>query len=98
MLPTDIKNLILQFHDEFGQVQKKKDLNRLVQYAYSEWLFSKGKTEAESKHDIWTRSFYHPIEFYIDDSEWLHFLGMFLMYDYNFVRERNYLKKILPSW
>ena len=78
MLPTVIVSLIMEFHDEFGQISKRIDLNRLVRYAYSEWLFSKNRSEQECKNDIWTNN----------ESEWLHFLGVFLMYDSNFLREK----------
>ena len=87
MLPTVIVSLIMEFHDEFGQVSKRIDLNRLVRYAYSEWLFSKNRTEKECKNDIWTNN----------ESEWLHFLGVFLMYDYNFNREKIDLKRMFVN-
>jgi hypothetical protein len=94
MLPDVIVALIHEFHDEFDIVQRKMNLNLLVTYAYSEWVFSKGKTEQECKHDVWTRSLYPPVEYYVDSDEWGHFLGLFLLYDYSFKRERNHLKKI----
>ena len=92
MLPDVIVALIHEFHDAFGIVQSKINLNRLVTYAYSEWVFSKGKTEQECKHDVWTRSFYPPVDYYVDADEWGHFLGLFLLYDYSLKRERNHLK------
>ena len=94
MLPDVIVALIHEFHDGFDIVQRKITLNRLVRYAYSEWIFSKGKTEQECKHDVWTRSLYPPVEYYVDSDEWGHFLSLFLLYDYSFKRERQYLNKI----
>jgi hypothetical protein len=94
MLPDVIVALIHEFHDGFDIVQRKITLNRLVRYAYSEWIFSKGKTEQECKHDVWTRSLYPPVEYYVDEDEWGHFLSLFLLYDYSFKRECKYLNKI----
>jgi hypothetical protein len=93
MLPDVIVALIHEFHDAYNIVQRKITLNRLVRYAYSEWIFSKGKTEQECKHDVWTRSIYPPEEYYVDEDEWGHFLSLFLLYDYSLKRERNHLKQ-----
>ena len=91
MLPDVLVALI----QEFCHVpQNKLDLNRLVKYAYREWVFSKGKPEKHCHHDIWTRSYYSPVEYYVDAAEWNHLLGMFLLYDHNFTRERNHLKNM----
>ena len=91
MLPDVLVALI----QEFCHVpQQKLDLNRLVKHAYREWIFSKGKPELHCHYDVWTRSLYPPVEYYVDAAEWNHLLGMFLLYDHNFTRERNHLKKM----
>ena len=93
MLPTVLVDLIHQFCDI---PQQKLDLNRLVKHAYREWIFSKGKPELHCHYDVWTRSYFSPVEYYVDDAEWKHMLGMFRLYDNNYRLEREDLKRITP--
>ena len=42
MLPTDIKNLILEFHDEFDVAGKKRRINHIIRRSYRNWLTDSG--------------------------------------------------------
>ena len=45
MLPSDLKNLILSFHDEFGICQKLRHVNLIIKSSFAEW---RGRAEIES--------------------------------------------------
>ena len=42
MLPTDIHNLILEFHDEYETVEKKRRINLVIESGYRNWLYCQG--------------------------------------------------------
>ena len=42
MLPTDIRNLILEYHDEYGMIEKKRRLNNIIRHSYRNWLLDAG--------------------------------------------------------
>ena len=42
MLPDDIRNLIWEFHDEYGIIEKRKKLNFIIKHSYHNWLVDAG--------------------------------------------------------
>ena len=42
MLPTDIQNLILEFHDEYDVAGKKRRINHIIRRSYRNWLTDSG--------------------------------------------------------
>ena len=42
MLPTDIRNLIWEFHDEFNMIEKKRTINFVIKHSYQNWLLDAG--------------------------------------------------------
>ena len=42
MLPSDIRRLILEYHDEFGLIEKKARINFVIRQAYQNWLTDAG--------------------------------------------------------
>ena len=45
MIPSDLKNLIMSFHDEFGILKKRQHVNLIIKSAFAEW---RGRAEIES--------------------------------------------------
>ena len=42
MLPREIKELIFDFHDEFGLIEKKQQINHIIKCSYQNWLKDAG--------------------------------------------------------
>ena len=42
MLPTEIRSLIWEFHDEFNMIEKKRRINYIITKAYRNWLLDAG--------------------------------------------------------
>ena len=42
MLPTDIRNLIMSFHDHFNLIEKKRKINFIIKQSYQKWLTDAG--------------------------------------------------------
>ena len=60
-LPDDIVSLIMQWHDEYGIVEKRARLNLIVESGYRRWLYFLGayNHEVAYNHVEYSYTFYH---------------------------------------
>ena len=86
MLPTDIIDLIFEFHDEFNIADKKRRVNYIVRRAYRNWLTDAGAfssffpgTEFTAKKEIFPVVM--PDLFITNRSSWDVFMNYFLYFE-----------------
>ena len=82
MLPSDIRAVILEYHDEFGIIEKKQRLNFVIRQAYQNWLLDAGLysrlfmiDEYIAKTDIFP--YVRPEVFITNSTLWAFFLNYF---------------------
>ena len=52
MLPHEIENIIFEFHDEYGLIEKKQLIHYIIRKAYQTWLASWRLDEYSCKQEI----------------------------------------------
>jgi len=74
-IPAEIRALVLEFHDEYNVIEKKKRLNFVIRSGFHQWSCSKLGYDA-----LWAPFVYHPpyMVFPSRKSEWYWFLGTIL--------------------
>jgi hypothetical protein len=74
-LPPEVRNIILEFHDEYNILEKRKRLNFIIETGFRHWWYNKLGYDA-----LWSPYVYHPpyIIFPSRKSEWYWFLGTIL--------------------
>ena len=99
MLPTDIRNLIWEFHDEFNMIEKKKRLNYIIRHSYHNWLLDAGiysrffaVDEYVAKQDIFP--FVTQKIFISNSTQWGFFMNYFRTLEEQLARVN---KQCLPS-
>ena len=81
-LPRELENIIFEFHDEYGMVEKKQRINYIITRSYQNWLSDAGVysrwfvvDEYQAKREIYP--FVEPNIFITNATLWQFFLKYF---------------------
>ena len=86
MLPKDIETIILEYHDAYDMIEKKKRINHIISCSYRNWLRDAGCysrfysiDEYSCKHEIYP--FMTPRICITNHAYWTAFLNYFLHFE-----------------
>ena len=89
-LCEDLENIIFEYHDAFGMIEKKRRINFIIRQSYKNWLMDVGSygvfgpTEYEAKQDIYP--YIRPQIFIANATLWRFFLQYFKQVETYFFR------------
>ena len=85
-LPSDLENIIFEFHDEFNVIEKKKLINFIIRRSYLNWLTDAGVysrfyclDEFSCKQELYP--YVGPKVFVTNRTGWLVFLQYFACFE-----------------